>query len=176
VDEWSTIKLPETVYACGGACAKAEALATPITWTNLGTSCTCMPSGKSEEEGCEEDDFYTKCVQYDQAVLPYRCDELAYERICVLPSCEEGAWSSYGDGAPCATLSPPDGANQCLTPLEQIEKTIDHASASTTAPAKDAAAEEGGCSVSGEAAANASLLVLLLLVGGLALLRSRSAR
>jgi hypothetical protein len=181
VDEWSTIKSPEKLYACGGGSCKSEALATPITWNTVGTSCTCMPSGKSKEnEGCDEDDFYTKCVQYDEAVLPYSCDELAYDRICVQASCEDGGWSSYGDGAPCATLSPPAGAKQCLTavePIETIAKVIDPKKTVTTTPAKDTVAEEGGCSISGEAAANASLLALLLLVGGLALLRSRrSAR
>lgn len=179
-----------TVYACGGACADPEPLATPISWSYVSTDCTCFPSGKDADAtgGCDVDDFYTKCVEIHEAVLPYSCGELGYAKICVSESCEdEGIGGMAVEGAPCAELTPPAGADQCLASVEPDpdNNSSNNNSNNTggngntsgttgTTPPKDTLGEEGGCSLSGETAANLSLLSLLLLVAGLALLRSRA--
>jgi len=150
----------KTVYACGGTCGEAKALATPINWAYKDTSCTCYPSGKKET--CDPTDSYRKCAATYEASLPYDCGALAYQKICVSPTCkDDGLTAMMEDSAPCAELAPLTQASQCL-PADSID----------TVPSE---AESGGCSFSSRTA-SASLLSMLALVAGLSLLRRRHGR
>jgi hypothetical protein len=168
------LKESQALYACGGTC-KAQALASAINWQKLSTECYCFPSGqKTEETTCSDrNDHYSKCATTVEARLPYDCDQLAHQKICVSPSCEDTGLSTYSgvDGAPCAELSPPAGAEQCLNEKGEIIPANEAQSTNGII----AAPEAGGCAVS-PGAMHSSLLGLLFVVGGLSLLISRRRR
>jgi hypothetical protein len=189
------LKQTNVLYACGSAC-KAQTLASSIPWKQTSNKCTCYPSGKEAVNGhCEDPkDIYSKCWATAEAAFAYDCDQMAYQKICVSPTCVEEKPESYLGGEPsmpCAELSPPSTAQKCLNEQPEViyytegqtkednpNKQADVKALQETQSKQDSSndvPETGGCTIS-PGAMNSSLLGFLFVIGGLSMFISRRRR
>lgn len=100
-DGFDCVERGSTLYGCGGNCGGPHLLAENVTWTDDECTCSCMLSSGSfpcgAEPTCDATNDYYKCSIRASTTLPYSCDELGYDYICIEPQCAENGEDWYWD-------------------------------------------------------------------------------